>query len=132
MKISRSTSLFLIALVALAIAVLQFFAFKFFFYWTFWWYDVMMHGLGGFLIGSIAAWAYAFELKYHVTFNIFFWIVGGTLLIGILWEIFEYVVGFRLYDSLYQSYASDTLSDIGMDVIGSLIVYLVFRRLTHD
>ena len=129
MNLSRNTSLFLIALIALLVAVLQFVAFKFFFYWTLWWYDVMMHGLGGFLIGSIAAWAYAFELKQRVKLNTFFWIVGATLLIGILWEVFEYAVGFRLYDGLYQSYISDTLSDIGMDIAGALAAFLIFRRL---
>lgn len=128
MKLSRTTSLAFIVFLALLVAVLQSVAFSFFFYWTLWWYDILMHGLGGFLIGSIAAWAYVFELKRHVGVNRFLWIVGVTLAVGVLWEIFEYTVGFRVYDSLYEPYVVDTLNDMGMDTAGALLAFLMVRR----
>lgn len=128
MKLSRTTSLAFIVFLALLVAVLQSVAFSFFLYWTLWWYDILMHGLGGFLIGSIAAWAYVFELKRHVGVNRFLWIVGVTFAVGALWEIFEYTVGFRVYDSLYEPYVVDTLNDMGMDTAGALLAFLMVRR----
>ena len=40
------------------IAILNKAALSFFLYWKFWWFDIMMHFLGGLWIGGIVLWLY--------------------------------------------------------------------------
>ena len=52
-----------------------------------------------------------------------------TLSFGILWELFEYLVG---PDLTTQNYFSDTFVDLIMDVSGSLIGYFLFYFMKYE
>jgi VanZ family protein len=99
---------------ALIIAVLQQIALAEFLYWRWWWFDVLMHFLGGVLIGGLALLV-SDVLKTPRTLTFIVLLIG----IGVGWEIFERLNG------LYQEagYVVDTVTDLIMDTIGALVVY---------
>ncbi len=99
-------------------------------YEKYWWWDVLLHFLGGLWVGLSGFW---FIYKSHflpvprkTTVNFFMVILLPVLLVGIGWEIFEYMFGLT-FVLPGESYRIDTISDIGMDIVGSLIVYLYYR-----
>ncbi len=109
------------------IVVLHLFALYFSWYWSIWWYDIPMHFLGGFWIGGIALWLYFFRKKINTdnTINkstVYIVSLLSVIGIGLLWELFEFSLDtfiiFQTNDIV------DTLSDLGMDIIGALVVAL--------
>ena len=125
MKHPRLIFIFGIAGTAFAIAVLHNLAYAFFWYWKYWWFDILLHGLGGFFLGSLVLWIIIFEYpEYFKKLLPLFATVGVTFLVGVLWEVFEYVIAV----SQSSSYILDTMSDIGMNTMGILITYLLFSR----
>lgn len=116
-----------IVALALLVALLQALATAYFLYWEFWWYDVMMHFLGGAFIGASYLWALYFELPLHshVRIPVFISAFVVVLGVGIAWEIFEYLTD--SYAAL--NYTLDTSLDLLMDMAGMMAAYLVFKRL---
>jgi hypothetical protein len=100
-------------------------------YWTFWWFDIVVHFLGGVWIAATGFWVYYMSLWRGGTppvrvIRFFAVTVFCSVIVGVLWELFEYGAGltFVLPGVDYQT---DTLADIGMDVVGGLCAYLYYR-----
>jgi hypothetical protein len=117
------------------IVVLDVLAEVFYFHWAYWWYDVMLHFLGGFLIGMVVllVWSVCCSLEEGHKLK-----VVGTgflvaLLIGVLWEVFELYTG-QTFLSDGIVYMRDTSSDLLMDVCGGFFgtVYSFALMLKHD
>ncbi len=126
---TRIATLLFILLLASALAFLEGLAIQYFLYWRFFWYDIMMHFLGGFIISALYIWYVHFEApetrkKMLLTFR-------NTLLfvfaVGVVWEIFEAVIH---VDAEYtQAYwAFDTVKDLIMDCIGGSVAYWVTKQ----
>ncbi len=107
------------------IAVLHFLALYFSWYWSIWWYDIPMHIMGGFWVGGMVLWLYFLYRKEEIDeninrFRVVMISLVATLIIGILWELFEFsldtFVIFKTNDLV------DTASDIINDIIGSLLI----------
>ena len=126
----RTVSLIAIALLTLALFILELYGMHLYLFWTYWWFDILMHALGGFIVGALAVWFFIFEYPIHSA-RLLFYSVLVALVVGIVWEIFEYVTGISV-NQAQQSYAADTIGDIGMDVACSLTAYLVFRLFIHE
>jgi hypothetical protein len=95
-------------------------ALHFFWYWTYWWFDIPMHFLGGAWLGGMAILAlrrWAPE-KVERRGLVYLTAIGTALFVGGLWEVFEFsldtFVIMRVNDII------DTMSDLGMDVAGVL------------
>jgi len=95
-------------------------------YWTYSWLDIVMHTLGGILIAGLTTWGYErfravprFSRKKRMLF-----IVGTTLCVGLLWEVFEYV--FHLTTTI--NYSLDTVVDLLMDTLGAIFLFYFFYR----
>ncbi len=95
-------------------------------YWEIWWFDILMHFLGGFWVAIATLWFLyfsPFNKKFNFTFlfsHILFLGILGTIIVGLGWEVFEYIT-----DSTYTiDYISDTISDLIMDVFGAIIASL--------
>jgi len=99
---------------AAVIALLQKIALAEFLYWKWWWFDVLMHFLGGVLVGGIGLIASDF-LKTPRVLTLIIALLG----IGIGWEVFEWMFG--LYDGAWDPV--DTFTDLIMDTLGVLVVY---------
>ena len=109
----------------LLISIFHYLALKLFLYWTTDWFDVLMHFLGGFLIGLIMI---AFIKRIHVNEEmpskklLFTAVILGVLVIGLTWELWEIFVGFT--DVLKDQV--DTMIDLVMDLIGGIVATLYY------
>jgi hypothetical protein len=85
-------------------------------------FDVPVHFLGGIAAALLFLFIYLIITKAQSSEwnerEVALTIIFGTLAIGIGWEIFEYVSGL----TTELNYARDTLLDLTMDVMGSLVV----------
>lgn len=113
----RTRLLLPIFFLSLIILSLHLFALRYFFYWTHWWFDILVHSLGGILIAWIAISLFErFGLsKTRMVLVCGFFV---PLLISIGWEIFEYASGVTYFSSRYTL---DTTLDISMGVIGGMV-----------
>ena len=130
------------------IAILIFFIFfvnwaamKFYWYSALPWFDMPMHFLGGFWVALL----FAFILLHHwrlpkstesresppapkEPFSIYFalQVIGGVLLVGILWEFFEVSVNNITVKEYFD--IADTVSDLIFDLAGSLLALLFLYK----
>jgi len=78
----------------------------------------MMHFLGGLTIGVLVMWVLGFENRSWKNFLIAF---IAVLIVGVGWEIFEYINGMTFST---EKYAEDVFHDIVMDSLGAIVAYL--------
>lgn len=106
-------------------ASLYFIGFALYLYWVFWWYDIVLHFLGGAWALLAITWLFATVGKTHT------WAlqIGIVILIGIAWEFFEALIG----APRESKYLFDTSLDLLMDVFGALFaLWFVNRRTRRD
>lgn len=114
---ARKSILYLgLALVAIMWA-LNALALKFYFYWTLGWYDYMMHFLGGLVLGVLVTWVLNPRQRSFKTFLIIF---ASAIVLGGVWEVFEYVNGIT---ESTENYKIDTIHDLIMDSLGIVVAY---------
>jgi hypothetical protein len=124
---TRIGTLFISLALSVAVAILHITGEMYFFYWTYWWYDVLVHGIAGIAVGTLFAGTY--HVRGTLKISRFLFIVGLTFAVGIFWEIFEYIIKSQQYEQ-FDPYVLDTLMDLGMDVAGGMTAYTVFKRLS--
>lgn len=116
-------SLLNIALILMIIlGALHFLAEGYYFYWTIWWFDNLMHFLGGLIGGLFIIWflydsGHAFRHK-PTLFEAGLYSVLGILVIGGAWEVFEYQAGITGFE---PNYSLDTVSDLVFDSLGAWV-----------
>lgn len=112
-------------LVALLVLGLDKIAQDNFLYWTYWWYDIMMHFLGGFLVAGIALWFFLrfFRPDFKNAKCAFTVAVATGIIVGIGWEFFEYFSGALLQQE--GSIVGDTALDLVMDTVGACAVWAI-------
>lgn len=96
-------------------------ALYFHFYWTVWWFDIGMHVFGGFIAAYLLVNLFCKDVssRRHI-----FWIaLCGSLLIGVIWEVYEYATGMTFAAS--DTYVLDTFSDLLSDICGGLLAFLI-------
>lgn len=115
------TSLVLIALLATHACAIVFHI-----YWTLWWFDIVMHVLGGIAATMLILWWYTLFLKEHdrpvTKKRLFVSALLISLVVGVLWELFEAYAGLSVPSD--PIYIPDTISDLLSDISGALIAYL--------
>lgn len=114
------------------------------FYLKFWWWDSALHFLSGFLIAILGYSiinafnkSYYFHKQMPIEFIIFF-MICLSLSFGTLWEIFEFICDEFLLTNMqrYQNVntqinfighnaLNDTMKDLMLDFLGSLIMSLI-------
>lgn len=103
--------------------ILHFFAMRFHLYWTFSWFDILMHGLGGIVVGLLAGAFFVrfvpIVLEHAVLF--FILVLAGTFLLGFLWEALEFILDAYMKLPLHQPSVGDTMIDLVMDTLGGII-----------
>jgi hypothetical protein len=101
-----------LALVAL-LALLNLIALSLYLYWTVWWYDVMMHLLAGLAGGLTVCWFVRF---YSPSKQLFFVLIS-VMIVGITWEVFEYIFDI----AAITNYVQDTTLDLIADAAGAVL-----------
>ena len=113
----------------LFIFVANFAANKFYWYFSIWYFDIIMHFLGGFWIGL--AYFYFFSPKIlPLEFpQPVFKILAFILLVGVGWEVFELLFNNIIAQNSFN--ILDTSSDIFFDLSGGLcaILYIWKKKL---
>lgn len=97
-------------------AVVHYFALEFYLYWTYLWFDIPMHFLGGVTI-ALGVHTPLFRKYVPVPPLSFVATCLFVLLVGVAWEVFEWYAG--LVDSV--RYIEDTALDIVMDLAGGVL-----------
>ncbi len=111
----------LIILLLAILGALHVTAVHLYWYWTIWWFDIFMHVLGGLMAGLLVAAFFKIETRS----KLFLLTLFGALVIGVIWEIYEYKIGMTFTVSGSGNYIWDTTSDMLADFVGGLLSYLV-------
>lgn len=106
----RLTLLTLALVFATGMALTQHVALLNYWYWTYPWLDLVMHFSGGSVLTIIGM---AFLGLRRV-------VLVYTMCVGLLWELYEYVIGVSL---VYSNFVADFVLDVSMDLVGALVVY---------
>jgi hypothetical protein len=109
----------------LLIFLLNFLAMKFYWYSSIWYFDMLMHFLGGIWLGFISI--YIFSLRdnsFESIFKIFFIV----FLVGIGWEAFEILINRLTIQDSFNTL--DTVSDVCFDLAGGLFSIFYFLKRT--
>ena len=120
----------------IAIGLLNFIATHFYLYWIFWWFDIPIHFLGGFWVGSMAIWFFFFSgfigwnIKITSKGRVFYISLMSAIIVGLLWEIFEIYATAVIID---KNYPLDTIIDIVMDILGAsgAAIYVLLKFLNN-
>lgn len=112
-----------------------------FLYWRIWWFDILMHILGGFFVGSSALWFY-FEVSplsegsRFGGLSAFTVALVSVLIIGIGWEVYEFLadrilqISFDLEEfSIMQPGVIDTIGDMLSDILGGMGAVITFEKI---
>lgn len=107
-------------------------ALKFYWYWLYWWFDILTHFIGGIVAALVILYLYQFNLSTKLFLNrkkIFLLSVMGAIIVAVLWEIFEVVI--RSTGPSEMDYLVDTTTDILTGVSGGAFVYVIIVSLTN-
>lgn len=127
MQTGTTRTLIGLLILAGALFILNEVAVERFLYWRFWWYDIMMHLLGGVVIGGIAAWMQLRLFPAASSRTTVITVLASIVVVGVGWEIFEYLI-----DPTYAEQANivfDTVLDLIMDMLGALAAALVITAI---
>lgn len=107
-------------------------ALYFFWYWSIWWFDILMHILGGVWVSGMTLWWYLFSYnkgEKRSSYAMYLIPFTSVLIIGVLWEFFEF--GLDTFITIQNNDVVDTLSDIGSDISGGFLAVLYILRKTY-
>ena len=129
---TRFLSLLIVLSAASLLAFFEYLALEYFLFWRFFWYDIMMHILGGIVIGTTYAWGarYVIPTAWRRTFLKLGAALLFTIAIGVLWEVFEYMLD--IAGSRFLPYPADTMKDMANDIIGGILGYFLIKRTAHE
>ncbi len=90
-----------------------------------------MHFLGGLWIVFSAYYIFHFSNTIgevgKKSYSIFILLLTAVLTVGILWEVFEYLVG----AIPKTDYVFDTCLDLAMDILGGVTAYFFISKITR-
>ena len=107
------------------------------YYLKFWWFDLLLHGSSGIIIGMVGfVIIYFFLYTRKIQANpllVTVFSVSFSLAAGALWEIFEFIMDISFGMNMQKSGLVDTMTDLIIDFIGAGLVGIwVYRYLRKD
>lgn len=121
---SERRFLYLAALLSAALFTLHFLALKFFLYWHYSWFDLLVHALGGMIVGLLASFFLSRSHKEISRKPKYLIVIFIALAVSVIWEYFEVAIGATFAG---ENYVSDTLFDLVMTIAGAFVA-LYFSR----
>jgi hypothetical protein len=92
-------------------------------YWTFWWYDILVHFLASLWLGLLASWtSFVWDVPPRAWF-----VLGCVLVVGFGWEVFEYIIGATDWGRFFLDTTLDTALDVSINVVGGLVALFLAR-----
>lgn len=119
------------------------------YYTKFWWWDIILHSSSGFLLGLagfLAVYILNEEKRIHLKMKPAFvalFAFAFAVMLGAMWEIFEFSVDTIFGLNLQKSGLIDTMGDLIVDTLGALIISVlgyfyiktdksfIFNRMIH-
>jgi len=98
------------------------------FYYRFWWWDILLHGLSSVLLGIVGlllVWTLNHNEKIEMSLNPLFiclFSFSFAISIGALWEIYEFTTDYFFGTNMQKSGLVDTMWDLIIDTTGALFV----------
>lgn len=89
-------------------------------------FHLIMHIAGGFGIGLLF-YALSGSMSWNVRHRRIA-VIGGAVLLGILWEVFEAYFNLTGFKVGTMPYYADALKDLANDIVGGAIALIVFAR----
>ncbi len=87
--------------------------------WQIWWYDIILHLLGGILVGFVIVEALGLsQTKINKLIDAIFIGLISAIVIGTIWELYEVSIGATMVS--YEGYPMDTVIDLLFDMLGGL------------
>ena len=109
----------------LVVAILNKIGGIFYLYWLTWWFDVVMHFLGGAWLASVTFWLLPLIPAYQDSQigkrEVGVAVIFVTLIVGLLWEAFELWFGISLLSA--PDFWLDSVTDLILDLIGAMMVF---------
>ncbi len=113
-----------IALLSGALALGHIGGARFEWYLDFWWFDIVMHILGGAVVGGLCVALYVRMISQVSVRGALLVSVTAAVVIGVGWEIFEWY-----FDLIYTvHYVTDTVTDLVMDMVGGLFIVRTLQQ----
>jgi hypothetical protein len=106
--------------------VLHLYALEHFLFWKYWWMDIVLHVLGGIIIGGTSLYISQYGIFKPLSRRPFLVAIPFAATVVVGWEIFERAAG------VFQEseYVFDTASDITFGFgTALLVVVLLWRRI---
>lgn len=98
-----------------------------------WILDIVMHFLGGITVAWFLLLCFKKEKNRISKFAWPLLLIGGTALVGVLWECYEWVLDrFVFTESVFMGGLDDTLFDLVTDIFGASVVALVSLKKNHE
>jgi len=121
----------LLFIVIWVLALVHMTAEYYYLYWTVRWFDILTHFLGGLWVGIAVVWVWYFSGYVRKMYmpdksTVFVALLGG-LLVGLLWELYEYIVWIVTDAGLPFGYIGDTILDLIMDITGAGVGFLILQ-----
>lgn len=105
------------------IFLMNYLALRFHWYFSIWYFDMLMHFLGGIWLGFISIYLFNFDPNSKKSF---FNIIAAVFIVGMGWEIFEIVVNAYTTENTFN--ILDTLSDLLFDTAGGVFALFYFLK----
>ena len=97
------------------------------FYDHFWWWDKMLHGFSGLILGNVGFLIVHYlssSTKINITLSPIFVAIFSfcfAVTMGVIWEIYEYSMDTFFGFYMQRSSLDDTMTDLILDTIGAFI-----------
>lgn len=103
--------------------------FAHFFYWyvSIPWYDMLMHTLGGIFLALWCGALWSRNVSHMSTKKSFAFIIGFVIVVGLGWEVFEYIVQ-GIIKGVQIADIPDSASDLICDTVGGIIGFSFVKR----
>lgn len=89
------------------------------FYWytSWWWFDMVMHTLGGMFTAFVCSLVFFKTLRNRSSKQYFITIMLAVFIVGLAWEYYEYIVQFYI-KAVHLADITDSISDLICDMFG--------------
>lgn len=103
---------------------------KLYLYSSLWYFDNIMHFLGGFWLGLFFFWLFYKEIFPNFNKSSSLKLFLGVFLVGLFWEFYEIGINASFARDAFN--LTDTISDLVFDMLGGLSIYLILRNITKN
>lgn len=119
-----------------SLALIHMTAEYYYLYWTIRWLDICTHFLGGVWVGVAGVWFWFFsgymrEPQSPEKHILPVALITG-LVVGVVWELYEYVVWQLSGAGLPPNYIPDTSLDLVMDITGAFVGFFLVLYILRD